>query len=101
MFNPSYDLLENSAHYIYTLQFNPAFGVNPEHLDYFKFIGRALGLAVFHHLFLHAYLDPGFYKMVLSKKVNPKGLEAVDYVLYKGMTWMSCVFIVAVVAARS
>ena len=91
MFNPSYGLFEYSAHDNYTLQINPASGVNPEHLDYFKFIGRVLGLAVFHHRFLDAYFVPGFYKMVLNKKVNLKDLEAVDYELYKGLTWMLCV----------
>ncbi|KAH8977835.1 HECT-domain-containing protein [Lactarius akahatsu] len=88
MFNPSYGLFEYSAHDNYTLQINPASGVNPEHLDYFKFIGRVLGLAVFHHRFLDAYFVPSFYKMVLGKKVNMKDLEAVDYELYKGLTWM-------------
>jgi E3 ubiquitin-protein ligase NEDD4 len=88
MFNPSYGLFEYSAHDNYTLQINPASGVNPEHLDYFKFIGRVLGLAVFHHRFLDAYFVPGFYKMVLNKKVNLKDLEAVDYELFKGLTWM-------------
>ena len=34
MFNPSYGLFEYSAHDNYTLQINPASGVNPEHLDY-------------------------------------------------------------------
>ncbi|KAI9453960.1 hypothetical protein BJY52DRAFT_1286352 [Lactarius psammicola] len=33
---------------------NRAKGVNPEHLDYFKFIGHVLGLAVFHHWLLNA-----------------------------------------------
>ena len=93
MFNPSYGLFEYSAHDNYTLQINPASGVNPEHLDYFKFIGRVLGLAIFHHRFVDAYFVPGFYKMVLGKKVNIKDLEAVDYELYKGLTWMLCVII--------
>ena len=93
MFNPSYGLFEYSAHDNYTLQINPASGVNPEHLDYFKFIGRVLGLAVFHHRFLDAYFVPGFYKMVLNKKVNLKDLEAVDYELFKGLSWMLCVLL--------
>jgi E3 ubiquitin-protein ligase NEDD4 len=92
MLNPSYGLFEYSAHDNYTLQINPASGVNPEHLDYFKFIGRVLSLAVFHHRFLDAYLVPGFYKMVLNKKVNMKDVEAVDYELYKVLSWMLCVF---------
>ena len=101
MFSPSYGLFEYSAHDNYTLQINPASGVNPEHLNYFKFISRVLGLAVFHHRFLNAYFVPGFYKMVLDKKVNLKDLEAVDYELYKGMTWMLYVIFVVVVVARS
>ncbi|KAI0030488.1 hypothetical protein K488DRAFT_54121, partial [Vararia minispora EC-137] len=88
MFNPSYGLFEYSAHDNYTLQINPASGINPEHLDYFKFIGRCLGLAIFHHRFLDAYFVPSIYKMILGKKVNLKDLEAVDYELYKGLTWM-------------
>ncbi|KAH9051547.1 hypothetical protein EDB83DRAFT_2622224 [Lactarius deliciosus] len=62
--------------------------MNPEHLDYFKFIGRVLGLAVFYHRFLDAYFVLSFYKMTLGKRVNMKDLEAVDYELYKGLTWM-------------
>ncbi|KAH8989300.1 hypothetical protein EDB83DRAFT_2615825 [Lactarius deliciosus] len=62
--------------------------MNPEHLDYFKFIGRVLGLAVFYHRFLDAYFVLSIYKMTLGKRVNMKDLEAVDYELYKGLTWM-------------
>ena len=45
MFSPSYGPFEYSAHDHYTLQIDLASGVNPEHLDFFKFIGRVLGLA--------------------------------------------------------
>jgi E3 ubiquitin-protein ligase NEDD4 len=62
--------------------------VNPEHLDFFKLIGRVLSLAVFHHRFLNAYSVPG---LVLNKKVNMNDLESVDYELYKGLTWVLCV----------
>ncbi|KAI9430170.1 hypothetical protein BJY52DRAFT_1219356 [Lactarius psammicola] len=44
MFNASYGLFQYSAH-DNTLQINRASGVNPEHLDYFKFIGHVLGPA--------------------------------------------------------
>ncbi len=71
--------------------------MNPEHLDYFNFIGRVLDLTVFHHRFFNAYFVPGFYKMVLNKKVNLKDLEAVDHELYKGLTWMLYVVVVVVV----
>ncbi|KAI9434123.1 hypothetical protein BJY52DRAFT_1335557 [Lactarius psammicola] len=33
---------------------NRASGVNPEHLNYFKFTGHLLGVVVFHHWILNA-----------------------------------------------
>jgi E3 ubiquitin-protein ligase NEDD4 len=91
MFNPFYCLFEYSAHDNYTLQINPASGVNPEHLNYFKFIGRCLGLGIFHRRFLDAYFIVAFYKMILKKKVVIADLESVDAELHRGLTWMLCV----------
>ncbi|KAI0075827.1 HECT-domain-containing protein [Panus rudis PR-1116 ss-1] len=88
MFNPFYCLFEYSAHDNYTLQINPASGVNPEHLNYFKFIGRCLGLGIFHRRFLDAYFITAFYKMILRKKVTLADLESVDAELYRGLKWM-------------
>ncbi|KZT74124.1 HECT-domain-containing protein [Daedalea quercina L-15889] len=88
MFNPFYCLFEYSAHDNYTLQINPASGVNPEHLNYFKFIGRCLGLGIFHRRFLDAYFITAFYKMILRKKVTLADLESVDAELFRGLTWM-------------
>ncbi|KAH8117461.1 HECT-domain-containing protein [Phellopilus nigrolimitatus] len=88
MFNPFYCLFEYSAHDNYTLQINPASGVNPEHLNYFRFIGRCMGLAIFHRRFLDAYFIVSFYKMVLKKKVTINDLESVDVELYRGLQWM-------------
>ncbi|KZS99827.1 HECT-domain-containing protein [Laetiporus sulphureus 93-53] len=88
MFNPFYCLFEYSAHDNYTLQINPASGVNPEHLNYFKFIGRCLGLGIFHRRFLDAYFITAFYKMILRKKVTLADLESVDAELHRGLTWM-------------
>ena len=88
MFNPFYCLFEYSAHDNYTLQINPASGVNPEHLNYFKFIGRCLGLGIFHRRFLDAYFVTAFYKMVLRKKVTLADLESVDAELFRGLSWM-------------
>ena len=63
MFNPFYCLFEYSAHDNYTLQINPASGVNPEHLNYSKFIGRCLGLGIFHRRFLDAYFVTAWMKL--------------------------------------
>jgi len=88
MFNPIYCLFEYSAHDNYTLQINPASGINPEHLNYFRFIGRTVGLAIFHRRFMDVYFIVSFYKMILRKKVVLADLESVDAELYRGLIWM-------------
>ncbi|RXK40463.1 E3 ubiquitin-protein ligase NEDD4 [Tremella mesenterica] len=88
MFNPFYCLFEYSAHDNYTLQINPNSGVNPEHLNYFKFIGRVVGLGIFHRRFLDAYFIVSFYKMILKKKISLPDLESVDAGLFRGLMWM-------------
>jgi len=52
MFNPYYCLFEYSAHDNYTLQINSQSAINPDHLTYFRFIGRVVGMAIFHQKFL-------------------------------------------------
>jgi hypothetical protein len=41
--NPMYCLFEYANKNNYSLQINPASYVNPDHLHYFKFIGRGMG----------------------------------------------------------
>ncbi|KAK0244090.1 hypothetical protein EDD85DRAFT_806675 [Armillaria nabsnona] len=88
IFNPCYGLFEYSTHDNYTLQINPASGINPDHLSYFKFIGRCLGLAIFHRRFLDVYFVPSFYKMMLRKHMALVDLESVDADLHRSLVWM-------------
>lgn len=87
MFNPFYCLFEYSAHDNYTLQINPHSGINPEHLGYFKFIGRVVGLAIFHRRFLDAFFIGAFYKMILKKKVALMDMEGVDAEFHRTLSW--------------
>lgn len=87
MFNPFYCLFEYSAHDNYTLQINPHSSINPEHLNYFKFIGRVVGLAIFHRRFLDAFFIGAFYKMILRKKVVLGDMEGVDADFHRNLTW--------------
>lgn len=87
MFNPFYCLFEYSAHDNYTLQINPHSGINPEHLNYFKFIGRVVGLAIFHRRFLDSFFIGAFYKMMLRKKVAIQDMEGVDEDYHRNLTW--------------
>lgn len=87
MFNPFYCLFEYSAHDNYTLQINPNSGINPEHLNYFKFIGRVVGLGVFHRRFLDAFFVGALYKMMLHKKVILQDMEGVDAEFFRSLNW--------------
>lgn len=44
MLNPMYCLFEYAGEHNYMLQINPASSVNPEHLTYFRFVGRVIAM---------------------------------------------------------
>ncbi|XP_063919084.1 E3 ubiquitin-protein ligase Nedd-4 isoform X4 [Zophobas morio] len=89
MFNPYYGLFEYSAMDNYTLQINPYSGLcNEEHLNYFKFIGRVAGMAVYHGKLLDAFFIRPFYKMMLGKSIDLKDMESVDSEYYKSLLWI-------------
>ena len=46
MLNPMYGLLEYASSNDSTLQINPNSGINPEHLQYFRFIGRIIAMVI-------------------------------------------------------
>ncbi|KAJ2577019.1 hypothetical protein GGH19_001662, partial [Coemansia sp. RSA 1807] len=87
MFNPSYCLFEYSAHDTYTLQISPHSKINPEHLNYFRFIGRTMGLAIFHRRFLDAFFTSSFYKMILKKPITLEDMQSVDADIYRSLKW--------------
>jgi E3 ubiquitin-protein ligase NEDD4 len=88
MFDPQYALFEYSAHDTYTLQINPHSAIDPDHLNHFKFIGRVVGMSIFHHRFLDAFFISAFYKMILHKKITLKDMESVDADMFRSLTWM-------------
>lgn len=89
MFNPYYGLFEYSAMDNYTLQINPISGVcNEEHLNYFKFIGRVAGMAIYHGKLLDAFFIRPFYKMMLGKQIELQDMESVDLEYYNSLMWI-------------
>ena len=88
MFNPYYCLFEYSSNDTYTLQINPNSDVNPEHLQYFYFIGRVAGMALYHGKLLDAYFVPVFYKQMLNKEITLKDIQSIDADFYNSMTWL-------------
>lgn len=89
MFNPYYGLFEYSAIDDYTLQINPKSGIaNPDHLQYFKFIGRVCGMAVFHGKLIDGYFIRPFYKMMLGRPIALEDMESVDSEYYNSLKWI-------------
>ncbi|XP_075557590.1 SMAD specific E3 ubiquitin protein ligase [Dermacentor variabilis] len=88
MLNPYYGLFQYTRDDIYTLQINPDSSVNPEHLSYFHFVGRVIGLAVFHGHYIDGGFTLPFYKMLLGKPIHLDDIEVVDPDLHRSLTWM-------------
>lgn len=88
MLNPQYGLFQYSRDDHYTLQINPDSGVNPDHLSYFHFVGRILGIAVFHGHCMDGGFTTPFYKQLLNKPITLDDIEGVDPELHRSLTWM-------------
>ncbi|EFN81984.1 E3 ubiquitin-protein ligase Smurf1 [Harpegnathos saltator] len=88
MLNPQYGLFQYSRDDNYTLQINPDSGINPEHLSYFHFAGRIIGIAVFHGHHIDGGFTTPFYKMLLNKAITLSDIEGVDPELHRSLTWM-------------
>ncbi|XP_031419396.1 E3 ubiquitin-protein ligase SMURF2 isoform X3 [Clupea harengus] len=88
MLNPYYGLFQYSRDDIYTLQINPDSAVNPEHLSYFHFVGRIMGMAVFHGHYIDGGFTLPFYKQLLGKPITLDDMESVDPDLHKSLVWI-------------
>eukprot|EP00042_Codosiga_hollandica_P028040 m.144436 g.144436 ORF g.144436 m.144436 type:complete len:797 (-) comp52662_c0_seq1:132-2522(-) len=85
--NPMYCLFEYASNN-YTLQINPRSGVNPEHLQYFHFVGRFIAMALFHSRFIDNGFSLPFYKRILGKPLVLKDIESIDPDYYKSLVWI-------------
>lgn len=86
--NPMYCLFEYANKNNYSLQINPASEVNPDHLTYFKFIGRFIAMALYHGKFIYSGFTMPFYKRMLNKKLTMKDLESIDPEFYNSLCWI-------------
>ncbi len=71
-----------------TFQPNPLSGVNPEHLKYFKFVGRITGKAIADGELFPAPYTCSFYKHILGVPVTFADLEAIDPQFYGSLAKM-------------
>lgn len=105
-----YCLFEYANKNNYSLQINPASYVNPDHLLYFKFIGRFIAMvnilytlkiifinnivmglklqALYHGRFIYSGFTMPFYKRMLNKKLTTKDIESIDPEFYNSLIWV-------------
>ncbi|CAG7727439.1 unnamed protein product [Allacma fusca] len=86
--NPMYCLFEYANKNNYNLQINPASYVNPDHLHYFKFIGRFIAMALYHGRFIYSAFTMPFFKRMLNKKLVTKDIESIDPEFYNSLCWI-------------
>ena len=85
IFNPNYALFKMSPGDRVTYMPNPSSYANPEHLSYFRFVGRFIAKAIFDDKLLECYFTRSFYKHILGKPVVYTDMEKEDFTFYKGL----------------
>ncbi|KAI0051234.1 hypothetical protein FA95DRAFT_1602906 [Auriscalpium vulgare] len=88
MFDPNNALFEPCAADRLTYQPNKASWVNPEHLSFFKFVGRVIGKAIYDGRLLDAYFARSLYRQILGKPVDYRDVEWIDPEYYNSLCWI-------------
>uniref|UniRef100_A0A9J7X308 HECT-type E3 ubiquitin transferase n=1 Tax=Cyprinus carpio carpio TaxID=630221 RepID=A0A9J7X308_CYPCA len=88
LFNPYYGLFEYSANDTYTVQISPMSAFVENHLEWFRFSGRILGLALIHQYLLDAFFTRPFYKALLRLVTDLSDLEYLDEEFHQSLQWM-------------
>lgn len=89
IFNPMYALFTVSPGDRVTYMINSSSHCNPNHLCYYKFVGRVIAKAIYDNKLLECYFTRSFYKHILGIPVKYTDMESEDYTLYKGLVYIT------------
>jgi E3 ubiquitin-protein ligase HUWE1 len=84
IFNPNYALFTSTEDGC-TFQPNSNSSINPDHLSYFRFVGRIVGKAVSDGFLLDAHFTRSLYKHMLGIKPTHHDMEAIDPDYYRNL----------------
>lgn len=87
IFNPGYAMFRTTPGGR-TYVPNPSSHINPDHLQYFKFVGRVIAKAIADNKLLDCFFARSFYKHIIGKPVHFSDLEAEDYTFYQSMRYL-------------
>ncbi|CAG7881645.1 unnamed protein product [Brassica rapa] len=82
IFSPGGTLFLRSADDFRRFSPNPASKVEPLHLDYFKFAGRVIALALMHKVQVGVLFDRVFYLQLTNQKISLEDIKDTDRVIY-------------------
>ncbi|CDK24961.1 unnamed protein product [Kuraishia capsulata CBS 1993] len=88
MFNPDYALFTPVASDTTTFHPNRTSYANPEHLSFFKFIGKIIGKALYDGFLLDCHFSRAVYKRILGRPLTLKDVESLDPSYFKSLIWM-------------
>lgn len=84
IFNPNYALFTSTEDGC-TFQPNPNSSINPDHLSYFRFVGRIVGKALADGFLLDAHFTRSLYKHMLGLEPTHHDMEAIDPDYYRNL----------------
>ena len=88
IFNPNWGLFQLAPSGEACYEPNKHSSINPEHLSYFRFVGRLIGKALYDGVLLDAYFTRPIYKHLLGQPLTFEDMEGVDPDYYKNLKWM-------------
>uniref|UniRef100_A0A182VVA7 HECT-type E3 ubiquitin transferase n=1 Tax=Anopheles minimus TaxID=112268 RepID=A0A182VVA7_9DIPT len=89
LFSPYRNMFEYSANDIYTVQIAPERPSDRDDiLEWYRFAGRVLGLALVHQYLLDAFFTRPFYKALLRLPVSLSDLESLDNSFHQSLLWI-------------
>jgi E3 ubiquitin-protein ligase HUWE1 len=86
MFNPNYSLFNLTSNGV-TYYPNSQSFVNPDHLNFFKFIGRMIGKALFDGHLLECYFSKPLYKMMVGQDITFEDQQDLDNDYFRSCRW--------------
>eukprot|EP01068_Selenidium_serpulae_P010531 Selendium_serpulae@DN5486_c0_g1_i1.p1 len=85
MFNAHYALFRGEGEKAEFKHPSPFSYINENHLDYFTFIGRVIGKALYDGVYLDSHFTRAFYKLMLGRRIIPQDAESLDPEFYKNL----------------
>ena len=90
IFNPYYGLFEYSANDTYTVQISPTSTFIQNHLDWFRFAGRVVGLVIVQGFLLDVFFTRTIYKALANRYYTRDTVYITHCILQRTPLFLLC-----------